>query len=560
MAARWKFLAVVCLSMAASYAQATTTTSQKTVREVGEPIMAIISIASQKVSWYDANGRIYQAPVSTGVRGRETPAGVFTILEKNKEHRSNLYDDASMPNMQRITWNGLAMHGGPLPGYPASHGCIRMPYRFAGKVFSKTRLGMRVIVSPHDAAPVDISHPTLFSPNPEDIAAAPVRKNALADQAKEAVKGLKEAKKASKSAARQVVLQKKLLRKLKKSKKKAEASLKRSIKRLATANKTKKSAEERHKKATVDASTLAEQFDDATKELVAKVAAVNAALAADQTGDEAKQALKDAQRESALAKALVGKQEQQKKKVDSKLVRAEKAVTDAEAARVKAEARQQKAAAKASELATQIEAETLSLEEMIAAAATAKKAVKTAKRTKSETAIAARDAKLALQPVSVYISRATEKLYVRRNTHKPARDGGGKEYDSSIKVPVAIRDPGMPIGTHIFTAMELEDGGLRWSVVTIDGEDPKGALDRITIPQEVLARIAPTALPRSSIIISDEPLSKETNYRTEFVAVLSHQPKGGFKTRLPSKKRDSQDSETQLKKKLRKRRSFRFAY
>ena len=83
--------------------------------------------------------------------------------------------------------------------------------------------------------------------------------------------------------------------------------------------------------------------------------------------------------------------------------------------------------------------------------------------------------------------------------------------------------------------MARNDAGLRWTAVTIDdGDDAKDALDRITIPQDVLDRIAPTALPRSSIIISDEPLSAETNYRTEFVAVLSNQPQGGFITRKPT--------------------------
>ena len=147
------------------------------------------------------------------------------------------------------------------------------------------------------------------------------------------------------------------------------------------------------------------------------------------------------------------------------------------------------------------------------------------------TAKAASDAKLALVPVSIYISRATQKLYVRRNTHKRWPDGG-EVFDSSIEVPVTIRNPEKPIGTHIFTAMARNEAGLRWSAVTIDnGDAAKAALDRITIPQDVLDRIAPTAMPRSSIIISDEPLSRETNYRTEFVAVLSNQPQGGFITR-----------------------------
>src|SRR5262249_6878959 len=123
------------------------------------------------------------------------------------------------------------------------------------------------------------------------------------------------------------------------------------------------------------------------------------------------------------------------------------------------------------------------------------------------------------------------KLYVRRNTHKRWPDGG-LVFDATIEVPVTIRNPSQPIGTHVFTAMASNDAGLRWAAVTIDhGDEAKNALDRITIPKDVLDRIAPTALPRSSIIISDEPLSKETNYRTEFVAVLSNQPQGGFITR-----------------------------
>ncbi|HWO45818.1 MAG TPA: L,D-transpeptidase, partial [Methylomirabilota bacterium] len=125
--------------------------------------------------------------------------------------------------------------------------------------------------------------------------------------------------------------------------------------------------------------------------------------------------------------------------------------------------------------------------------------------------------------------------YVRRNTHRPAPDGGGEVFDATIEVAVTIRNPDKPIGTHVFTAMARNDAGLRWTAVTIDnGDDAKDALNRITIPQDVLDRIAPTAVPRSSIIVSDEPLSRETNYRTEFVAVLNNQPQGGFVTRRPT--------------------------
>ena len=115
-------------------------------RDAGEPIMAIVSIKTQHVTLYDTEGWILRAPVSTGTTGRETPAGVFAVVDKEKDHHSNMYDDASMPNMQRITWNGIALHGGPLPGYAASHGCVRMPHHMSTKFFENVQVGTPVIV------------------------------------------------------------------------------------------------------------------------------------------------------------------------------------------------------------------------------------------------------------------------------------------------------------------------------------------------------------------------------------------------------------------------------
>ncbi|MET0875554.1 MAG: L,D-transpeptidase [Tardiphaga sp.] len=411
-------------------------------REAGDPVMAIVSIRSQQITIYDADGWISRAPVSTGTTGRETPAGVFALLEKNRDHRSSLYDDAWMPHMQRITWNGVALHGGPLPGYAASHGCVRMPFGFAEKLFDKTRIGMRVIISPNDAAPIEFSHPALFMPKPEAIAAAPARAETLAREAAE----------------------------------------------------------------------------------TAKIA------------DEAKQAAAAATRETAALTASLKKLQAQKTRADRDVVAADKALAAAKTdpARAKAEETKAKADAKAADLATQLDAANAAVAAK-PSAAEAKETAKAAAAKKAETAKASTDARLALEPVSVYISRETQKLYVRRNTHKPAPDGGGEVFDSSIEVPVTIRDPDRPIGTHVFTAMARNDAGLRWSVVSIEeGGGAREALDRITIPQEVLDRIAPTAMPRSSIVISDEPLSAETNYRTEFVAVLKDQPQGGFVTRKPT--------------------------
>lgn len=412
-------------------------------REAGEPIMAIVSIKSQQVTFYDSEGWILRAPVSTGTTGRETPAGVFAVIEKDKDHHSTMYDDAWMPNMQRITWNGIALHGGPLPGYAASHGCVRMPFNFAEGLFDKTNIGMRVIISPNDAAPVDFSHPSLFVPSKEAIAAVPSRADKLSAQAEEAANAADDAKKAATAAA------------------------------------------------------------------------------------------KDAQSLPASLRKL----EQQKARADAENAYADKLVANAKTdqAKAKADELKQKAATKAADAATQLDAAKAAAQPKRDAVAATKEAAKVAAARKAEAVKAATDAKLALEPVSVYISRATQKLYVRRNTHKPAPDGGGEVFDTSIEVPVTIHNPDQPLGTHIFTAMAKNDTGLRWSVVTIDeGDTAKDALDRVTIPQEVWDRIGPTALPRSSIIISDEPLSAETNYRTEFVAVLSNYPQGGFITRKPT--------------------------
>ncbi len=427
------------------------TTEAAAPRNAGEPLMAIVSIKSQQVTIYDADGWILKAPVSSGTTGRETPAGVFSVLEKDKDHRSNLYDDAWMPNMLRITWSGIALHGGPLPGYAASHGCVRMPYGFAEKLFDKVRIGMRVIIAPNDAEPVAFSDPALFVPKSEAIAAAPARAEKLAREADEAAKAAQAAKSAAAVAAR------------------AAAPLMASLRRL--------------------------------KGLKAHADAVLAAA------------------EKALAAA----------KTDQ--------------ARARAEEAKQKAAAKVAELQTQLDTAEANAKAKLDAAAAAQEAAKAAETRRAETANAAREAKLALEPVSVFISRATQKLYVRRPTQKRAPEAGVM-FDTTLEVPVTIRNPDKPIGTHVFTAVAGNNRGLRWTAVTIDGGDnAKAALDRISIPQDVLDRIAPTALPRSSLIISDEPPHRETNYRTEFVVALNNQPQGGLAMRKrPAETRVARDN------------------
>jgi lipoprotein-anchoring transpeptidase ErfK/SrfK len=441
---RWRPPAIVALAVAAALtalppaspadAAANQTHRARVVeatapRDTGEPIMGIVSLKSQQVTFYDADGWILRAPVSSGTTGRETPAGVFSVVEKDKDHHSNLYDDAWMPNMLRITWSGIALHGGPLPGYPASHGCVRMPFDFAEKLFDKTSVGMRVILAPNDAEPVEFSHPALPVPNPDALAAAPARFETLAREAAEAAK----------------------------------------------------------------------------------------------TADQAKSAAAVAKHETAPLAASLRKLEGLKSRADAELANAEKALAAAtsDRAKLRAEDLKARAAAKAAGLGTELDTARADAKARLDATAAASDAANAAEARRADAAKAASEAKLA--PVSVFISRATQRLYARRG------------FGAYLDVPITIRNPDQRIGTHVFTAVARTGAGLRWSAVTIDdGDDARSALDRITIPQDVLDRIAPTALPRSSIIISDEPLNRETNHRTEFVVVLNNQPQGGLAMRRPA--------------------------
>ncbi|MEA2831079.1 MAG: hypothetical protein QOF22_1827 [Bradyrhizobium sp.] len=147
--------------------------TQKEPAKPQGPLIVAISIERQTLKVYDANGFFAQTPISSGMRGHATPMGVFSVIQKHKFHRSNIYSGAPMPYMQRITWSGVAMHAGVLPGYPASHGCIRMPMAFAVKMWNWTKMGARVVVTPGEMTPVSFSHPLLVTRKiaPQPIAA-----------------------------------------------------------------------------------------------------------------------------------------------------------------------------------------------------------------------------------------------------------------------------------------------------------------------------------------------------------------------------------------------------
>jgi hypothetical protein len=123
------------------------------------PLAIIVSIPEQRVFVYRNGIRVASSTCSTGKPGHATPAGVFTILQKDKHHHSSTYDNAPMPNMNRLTWSGVALHAGNLPGYPASHGCVRLPLEFSALLFTITHVGTPVIIATATTQPTQIIHP-----------------------------------------------------------------------------------------------------------------------------------------------------------------------------------------------------------------------------------------------------------------------------------------------------------------------------------------------------------------------------------------------------------------
>lgn len=128
------------------------------------PVAVIVSLPEQRAYVYRNGVRIGVSTTSTGKPGHATPPGIYTILQKRREHYSNLYDDAPMPFMQRLSWDGVALHAGNLPGYPASHGCVRLPLGFAERLFATTGIGSVVVVADAASAPPALVSPGLFAP------------------------------------------------------------------------------------------------------------------------------------------------------------------------------------------------------------------------------------------------------------------------------------------------------------------------------------------------------------------------------------------------------------
>ncbi len=496
------------------------------------PLIIAISINKQNLRIYDANGFFAETPVSTGMRGHSTPMGAFSIIQKQKYHRSNIYSGAPMPFMERITWSGIAMHAGVLPGYPASHGCIRMPMAFAVKMYGWTRMGARVVVTPGEMTPASFVHPLLVT---QKVVAPPVTTDQPKADASLSSKGDKAAPAGTSAAPATSEVSLDL-----------RSTFVRGDRLQAAVDVIPASTPLSEQTHTADAGAVPAASKAATMSDVAPSS--NAASSAAQVADNAssgnavasddKPATANRAQAAALeTKPVVAAGQSNAKSIEPRVpangngVKAD-AVTAATSG----------IAAKPGEEAGQ----------NVKAATDAPTVVPDANKDQgrssdAEKAAAKADPAMAIVskrggPISVFISRKDAKLYVRQN------------FAPLFDVPVTIAPSDRPLGTHIFTAEadKTDANILRWSVVSLpstrsaelsddavrvsqrrkmagapeikpmpEPDSPAEALDRLTIPADVMARITDAISTGGSIIVSDQGIAAgETGEGTDFIVSL----------------------------------------
>jgi lipoprotein-anchoring transpeptidase ErfK/SrfK len=501
----------------------------KDARKPQGPLIIAISIEKQILKVYDANGTFAETPISTGMRGHSTPMGVFSVIQKHKYHHSNIYSGAPMPYMQRITWSGVAMHAGVLPGYPASHGCIRMPMNFAVKMWGWTRMGARVVITPGELAPESFSHPLLATQKTAPLAAAEPQKNVdIAANAKSDKAAI--ADPATTPAYSETSLE-------------LKSTLGHDLAKPAagahTADASSALSQPGSQVTIIDApvaSNPAMKIDDDTAGAVdapeTKIQAVETAPA--ENSASADQVAKSELPAGDSAKAEDVRPEAAKvEPVEGAALKAETVNADAPKAIDKPEqqtSEQAKAAADAASATPDVKKDQTRPSDPEKAATP-----------KPEPALASAPKRSG--QIAVFVSRKDGKLYVRQN------------FAPLFDAPVTIAPSDRPLGTHVFTAQTDKDDAnlVHWSVVSMPAvtryaarqdDDERAsrrrkttgaievkpapfpdsaaeALDRLAIPADAMARINEALSTGGSIIVSDQGINGgETGEGTDFIIPL----------------------------------------
>ena len=489
------------------------------------PLLLQVSINDQRLYVYDRNGIVTHTKISSGRKGHETPVGIYSILEKKIDHTSNIYLDAKMPHMQRLTQTGIALHGGVIPGYPASGGCVRLPFGFARQIFQHTDINGRVVIAPDVKAPISFTHASLFSQLPSanrtgtqsGAREQPRTRGDIADE----LLGFRVAHAATEPAGRtlesaaeaRVAERERLIAAMER----AGARSERATEAEKAARKAESDANARHKKA------RSENWK--TSQAAKKAAGV----------------LKYRERQLKKAESRLPKNTS-KLRAD-RLAALEDNVAK-EQARVDEGARASEDATEAAEKASaEVEAAKAAIQDAKNARETARQDIKDAQTAEKDAEKAVADfdraAKNRELPVSVFISRASGKIRIRQG------------FEPVLEADVKIEDPDVPLNTFVFTALDWKDDSqtdLNWMAVEVselsdassgDIKKRRGAkdislpeetdearaaraLDRITIPREAANLIAEVVKPGSALILSDyDKAHSETRYRgTDFIVQM----------------------------------------
>jgi lipoprotein-anchoring transpeptidase ErfK/SrfK len=540
------------------------------------PLIISISIAQQKMRIYDANGFFAETPISTGMPGHPTPMGVFSVIQKHKFHHSNIYSGAPMPYMQRITWSGVAMHAGVLPGHPASHGCIRMPMAFAIKMWNWTKMGARVVVTPGEITPASFSHPLLATLKvlPQPITADEPKFDAPAAAKADKVVDTEANGKAA-IAQTSVELRSTFGHPASATPVADETkALVPSQTRTADASSTLPAAQpsvtmsdaapagsappaaEQAASSRAGFSSKTEEKPEASKPEVSRSEAEpesakrdEAASSDDKAADEKIVETRSSEPAAVQTKPAAPASGEVVKVEAVKVEAAASEMIKAEAAQVQARAEDLKAEPTKADTPKSSEKPDESVKAATTPAAVPEPnkdqtrpidAVKTAAPKVDLAAASKRSGQIA-----AFVSRKDSKLYVRQN------------FSPLFNVPVTIAPSDRPLGTHVFTAQVDKDDAnvLHWSVVSLpvptrhaDRRDederssrrrkiagagpievkplpapdsPAEALDRLNLPADAMARITEALSTGGSIIVSDQGIAAgETGEGTDFIVSL----------------------------------------
>jgi len=507
------------------------------------PLLIVVSIKKQRVRVYDINGEVASSRISSGKPGHDTPMGVFSILEKNVYHVSNIYSGASMPYQERITWSGIALHAGIVPGYRASHGCIRLPYSFARKLYGLTKIGNRVVVSYDDPEPIAFDNPKLFKPLPLDDATAmtsdPSRPQLIAvndrtddNSTSDTPQGLPRLIGVSPALLRAVADMPKDPQRRPTTRAEADQIMQEKLDNARTAVKTAQAA---LTAADDKVKAAAKDFDDARQKFEAARNVIAPLRAAVKTAEsQQKDAMTSFEAYMSGGAEPAGTRSQTSAPSDDALDREgelENALLDLTIAADKARADAAQGEMNFAEVQAAYSAAQTARDSAVDAFRDAQADLSSAKASLTD---ANKEMRLRSKPIAVLVSLRAQRIYVRQG------------FEPLLEAPITVTPLAHKVGTHVFTAMRYggDPNTFDWRLVSAQTPKPGQPFDQkkrrtasvqgeasdvqmatealaaFTIPDEILQTITERARPGSSLIVSDRELPlNENGSGTEFVVL-----------------------------------------